>query len=109
MRQVANVANFMTYARELDRYRDSAGSYPRELERGVARLQWFNGLDSWSEPIRYESDGQRFAIVSAGSDRAFAHSKYLELEPREEPNHQCDETALDQVLLSTGWYRACGS
>jgi type II secretory pathway pseudopilin PulG len=110
-KQIKNVANFQSYASALEIYRQAHGRYPSSLVAGESVPDWFDGRDSWGNPVVYLSDGAQYLLVSVGRDGRPDGENWLEMRLSSKQGGVRDascELFRDQILSDKGWYRACG-
>src|SRR5438046_1217540 len=68
--QIQNLVKGRAYVAALANYRAAHHSYPGRLDIALPPdRRWLDGRDAWGTPMAYESDGQRFILVSFGADR----------------------------------------
>src|SRR5215213_4327770 len=59
------------YVRAVDRYGRPRGELPSSLEPVVERGEAGPNIDLWGRALRYQPNGLRFEVRSAGADREF--------------------------------------
>ncbi|HYI12682.1 MAG TPA: type II secretion system protein GspG [Thermoanaerobaculia bacterium] len=95
-KQKRTAADIRTIATALEAYAMAKGSYPAgnigDLQ-GALVPEYTNNLprlDGWAHELRYEQQGERYAIGSAGKDGTFDRSSLLEYTNGTTENHDCD-------------------
>ena len=110
--QINNLEAFKIYLECLQEQRRQLGAYPDSLNDIGECFQYvdvLNGKDWWGNPLRYESRGASFILVSYGRD-----GDPEKIEPwslREEGSDSlsttCGDPNADQVASDLGFHRAC--
>jgi hypothetical protein len=116
--QIQNLVKGRAYVAALANYRAVHRTYPARLDIALPRdRHWLDGRDAWGARMAYESDGQRFILVSFGADR---HREYYgsamdlrlaAITPGNTPFpfwSTCGDPAADQVMSDVGEHRVCG-
>ena len=112
-KQIRNLELFKSYGRMLDSYHDTIGHYPYRLsilDAEPSILHYPVGQDLWGYPLRYESDGTGYVLVSYGKDGRPALADYWALRNQAHgaATNICLKWNADQILSDVGWHQSCG-
>ena len=115
VKQIRNLELFRLSATTLDEYYKAHGSFPCILSDATSAARWKvvrDGDDYWDFPVRYESRGQSFVLVSYGRDGRSDHLDYWHLRELNDNSPRarniCFAWDADQVMSDRGFHRCCG-
>ncbi len=115
-KQVRSLADMQIIWHHVEEHRERTGAYPRALHEVIpGRLAAVLAADGWGGRWLYESDGDRFVLVSYGKDRKPDGTDYWALRESGPTADQDWEAAriaglwnADQVVSDRGWLREAG-
>ncbi|MEO8586681.1 MAG: hypothetical protein ABI584_11010 [Acidobacteriota bacterium] len=112
--QINNLEAFKAYGRCLHEFRERAGAYPKALGEIQACFHYVNvraGNDWWGNPVKYESDGARYVLLSFGRGGKPDGLDPWRLREANDPSDAarliCGHPEADQAMSDLGFHRAC--
>ena len=112
-RQLANWVTIQVSVYSIEQYRKVHGAYPTSLSALASEASPVaegnrGSVDTYGHPLHYESDGERFLVVSFGRDGRQDRSAYARVgatpQARSVP---CQDPNVDTAFSSDGVFQAC--
>src|ERR1700724_248507 len=108
---IDNFSLFRVYGDRLAEFHQNNGRYPASLSEVGPGFSFYSirfGEDRWGHPLRYESRGSEYVLVSLGRDGKPDGLDPWRVREAIDPGHPqriCNDLNADQVMSDRGFHR----